>query len=140
MYFYSRFRQRAEALLKDVRNKGLIKWVVSLNLLDILTTLFVIEWFGGSELNPLMAILLATHPVLFVSVKILILQAVVGVAIWIEAKGGKVPAIRFDSWKPSFYFKTEHYVPRWFWLLIIVIFSLTLFFNVSMICAGFLFT
>lgn len=140
MSFYNRFRERAEALLKDVRNKGLIKWVLTLNLFDILTTLFVIEWFGGSELNPLMAVLLATHPILFVFVKILILQTVVGLAIWMEAKGGKVPAIRFDGWKPIFYSKKEHYVPRWFWLLIIVIFSLTLFFNVSMICAGFLLT
>lgn len=138
MSWYTRFRERAREAMKDVRNQGLIKWVLTLNLFDILTTLFVIEWFGGTELNPFMATLLATHPVLFVAAKIFILQVVVGLAILFEIKKGRVPAVKFDGWIPKAYWKEGHHVPRWFWFVIISILSLTLLFNTSMIILGFI--
>lgn len=137
MSWVKNFRNKASELLSEVKHQGLMKWVLSLNLLDILTTLFVIEWFGGTELNPIMAFLLSSHPVVFVTVKILVLQLVVGLSILSEVKGGKVPAFKFDGFIPKLYFKTGHFTPKWIWLLIIGIFSLTLMFNLSMIIAGF---
>lgn len=40
-----------------------------LNVLDAATTIYGISWLGFTELNPLMALAYAVHPIVFVAVK-----------------------------------------------------------------------
>lgn len=53
--------------------KKAMKWIIGfnvLNIVDVLLTLWLVHTLGAVEINPLMALLIYNHPIIFVLVKL----------------------------------------------------------------------
>ena len=97
-----------------------------LNALDIVLTLTGVSMLGAVELNGLMAALISYHPLLFVTVKVLVMSTIV----WLVYKryhDGTWCVLRWQKADPS---------PFWAWAILgpaIVIFLAMVLWNTSVI-------